>query len=232
MAPVRLRIELTVVDARDEHVAYTFSVLAASAVAEPAVSPEALEARQREMAAYVGMKGWGQTDDRGLHPLARFAVPAGLSTRHEAYLEYIAYDVRSLILPLPAQPVGVGARWTARQKIFRAIDSSEVRTFELTAQQAGLNTLEMDFVEEAAPQWVKGPLDPLIRSQRMEGLSSRGHAKSLVAFSQIVPLTLDFRKDAKSRWRTSLDGASGKGTYIEDRTDTTVRRLTFSPGGD
>lgn len=62
----------------------------------------------------VGVAGTGRIDDRGAVRAFGYDLPADLDPAVAASLDRLESQVTDLIVPLPPEPVGVGARWRVR----------------------------------------------------------------------------------------------------------------------
>jgi hypothetical protein len=97
---------------------------------------------ERELAALVGVRGSGRISEFGELTSLRYDLPEELDPGVRATLERTRGELDALALPLPADPVGVGARW-------RATTTSRIGGFPLRQE----TTYELTGLEDGAVQY-------------------------------------------------------------------------------
>ena len=156
----------------------------------------------RGLAALVGIRGSGRITEFGELTSFRYALPEDLDPGVRTTLERTRGELAALALPLPADPVGVGARW-------RATTTSRVggfplrqeTTYELTGLDDGTVSYTAEVHQFAENQEVA--LDDLpdgttarLVSSRVEGSASgtmdltsvAATARSSLAGTQVIDL--------------------------------------------
>lgn len=84
--------------------------------------------------AMVGLRGTGTIDRRGEFSSFTYDVPDGLDPAVTDALDQLEQDVTTMGVPLPEVPVGLGARWRARNTIeANGVRTEQVTTYEITA---------------------------------------------------------------------------------------------------
>jgi hypothetical protein len=96
----------------------------------------------RELAALVGIRGSGRITEFGELTSFRYDLPDSLDPGVRATLERSRAELEALALPLPADPVGVGARW-------RATTTSRIGGFPLRQE----TTYELIGLEDGAVRY-------------------------------------------------------------------------------
>jgi hypothetical protein len=116
-------------------------------------------------------------------------------------------SMNSMAMPMPEEPVGVGAKWTVRQ----ALPSSGLTVFqevqvELTAADEHSATLSIKLAQTAPPQAVQNPSLPAGVQARLEQFTGSGTATTKVQFDSLVPTS-----DGTSKTNTTMSVDAGTG---------------------
>lgn len=81
----------------------------------------------------VGLRGTGTIDRRGQFSSFRYDLPDGFDSTVTDTLDQLEQDVATMGVPLPEVPVGIGARWRARDTIeANGVRTEQVVTYEIT----------------------------------------------------------------------------------------------------
>lgn len=162
---------------------------------------EAAEIDQ-DLAALVGVRGSGRISEFGELTSFRYDLPAGLDPSVRTTLERSRGELDALALPLPADPVGVGARWRATTTSrIGGFPLRQETTYELTGLEDGVvrYTAEVrQFAENQDVALEDLPEDTTARlvSSRVEGTASgtmdlasvAATAESSLAGTQVIDL--------------------------------------------
>ncbi len=101
--------------------------------------------------AMVGLGGTGALDRRGQFSAFRYDVPDGFDANAADTLDQLEQDVAAMGVPLPEAPVGVGARWRARDTLqVNGVRTDQVITYEITAIDGETITYSA-IVEQSSP---------------------------------------------------------------------------------
>jgi hypothetical protein len=134
LPPIRMRMHLTDVETDGEGFRYRFTF------DEPVIDtdephrlpPDRVEALRQDISAIAGIRGYAVLDGRGLVREVAYDGSAP-SVRLDQLMNELEQSVRSMTVPLPAEAVGVGARWEVVQ---------ELTLNELTFEQRNVTTLQ------------------------------------------------------------------------------------------
>lgn len=140
----------------DGTVHYTVTFSDASVVATPGVDPAALQQGQSGIAQMKGLRGTGTFDAQGDNQKLSFDTSTVSDPAIRSTLDSLSSQIGNLSAPLPNEPLGVGARWTARRSAtINGITVNTKTTYTLRSR-AG-DRYELDLVQDAdAPP---GPTD-------------------------------------------------------------------------
>lgn len=101
--------------------------------------------------AMVGLEGTGTVDRRGAFSAFRYDVPDSLDAATTDTLAQLEQDVAAMGVPLPKVPVGIGARWRARDTIrVNGVRTDQVITYEIGAID-GESVTYSATVEQSSP---------------------------------------------------------------------------------
>lgn len=145
----------------------------ATVVRDPGeLSAEEADAIDRGLAALTDVRGSGRISEFGELSAFRYDLPEGLDPGVRTTLEGARGQLDALALPLPAEPVGVGARW--RSTTTSRVGGFPLRqetTYEITGIQDGSVTYRAEIRQYAQDQPVA--LDDLPPGTTAHLVSSR-----------------------------------------------------------
>jgi hypothetical protein len=116
----------------DESIEFGFQVVSITAKSREKVKPAQLESAQKVGNSLKGATGSFSINARGIVEDFTIEVPADASLTTHDMVDQIKQAIRLSSLPLPEEPVGKGAKWTATQSIDqRTARIRQTSTFEL-----------------------------------------------------------------------------------------------------
>lgn len=132
---IRQRLRLTTGAANaDGSVPIDLEVEAASVDGASSLPDRERDAVDAQLALIVGLRGSGRIDPQGRVEDFSYDAPDGLDGGLASVVEGLSDQVAALVAPVPAEPVGVGARWRATTNASVGGASVPVTTvFEITA---------------------------------------------------------------------------------------------------
>lgn len=137
--------------------------------------------------AMVGLRGTGTIDRRGAFSSFAYDLPAGLDPDVTDALGRLEQDVATMGVPLPEVPVGIGARWRARD----TIDANGVRTEQVTTYE--ITTIDGDGVGYTAavdhsspPQDLPDRALPSGTTARLLAATARGQLTGTLRLDSVV----------------------------------------------
>lgn len=127
---------------------------------EAAIDPEAtgLTPEERlqldaDLQQLVGVGGLGRVDERGALTSFAYDLPDGLDPEVEASIDQFEGQLTDLTLPVPAEPLGVGARWrTTTESTLAGATVARTTTYEITAIEGSTVTYTAATEQTAADQ--------------------------------------------------------------------------------
>jgi hypothetical protein len=114
-------------------------------------------------------------------------------------VDLLRWSLGQMTPALPAEPVGVGAKWSAHESILQGgILVNQLRTFELVKVAGNRVELSVDLRQSASPQPYTNPMTGA--KFELQGLNGIGSGSVGWDLSQLAPLTASIEANA-------LDGA-------------------------
>ena len=137
--------------------------------------------------AMVGLKGTGTVDRRGQFTAFRYDVPDGFDIDAADTLDQLEQDVATMGVPLPEVPVGVGARWRARDTVeINGVRTEQVITYEISAID-GERVSYSAVVEQSSPtQDLPGRTLPAGTTARLLAATARGRLTGTLELGSVV----------------------------------------------
>jgi hypothetical protein len=140
-----------------------------------------------------------RVDDRGVNVAAAFENADSLPADARPFMDSFIDTIRTIIVPLPREPVGVGARWEVSQVMgMMSLRISHTATYELLAIEDGLLRIRVAAAETATAQSISVP--GMGDGAAMELRSLYGHGEGAVTVdpSRLIPraMSLAIRLEA------------------------------------
>ncbi|HEY8144748.1 MAG TPA: hypothetical protein VIG06_18850, partial [Kofleriaceae bacterium] len=123
--PMAMDMELTRLEVTGGTARAVFRVSRFDVTSSPsdATDEQTKEAVRQRLALMVGMTGWMEMDDRGRLRGMAYDIPASLPVATRSILEGMSQSGKDMAVPLPEEPVGVGAEWyVVQESPFMGID--------------------------------------------------------------------------------------------------------------
>jgi hypothetical protein len=193
--------------AADDAVRYTFELSEASALASDGVDPTVLRAVEQGLAQTVGTRGSAVVDARGFNRETRIDIPAGAPPETRQMMETTAQQMEQLASPLPAEPVGEGARWEVVQHLeqngMAIVQTSVVTLLSIDGRRGRLETT---IRQDAEPQVVDMPGAMAGATAELLELRSRGEGAIDFDLGRLMPLRGEMRSESQSRMQLDVGG--------------------------
>ncbi len=149
------------------------------------------------------VRGYLLFDERGVVREGDFDVPAALERSRElkGVLDGLREAFPQLTVPLPEEPVGVGARWSVATTVRRPDGTSidQTKRYTLEAREGDELTLRFEITQTAGPQATRGA------GVRLESLAATGEGRVRVRLDEMFPRSLKMTQ--KTELRMSAGGS-------------------------
>jgi len=187
MPGLRLLIDVTSARA-DKGVKYQFTVADADLTSTDNAHPSLLAEMRKGVDTLVGASGHLVLESRGTTGDLTLAHPAGIGQELGEFLNSARLAMGQMVVPLPAEPIGAGAKWEAVEIVSQdGINVREKTYFELVAIDGPRALLRTQTVQSADRQ--RAALPGLPDGVSAEVVSLRGSAAGEVELDlrRLVP---------------------------------------------
>jgi hypothetical protein len=171
--------------ASDEGAQFDFRVTKVTAKSRKGVKPAQVEAAKKVAASLKGVTGSFSINARGMVEELAIDAPSDASLLASDMIDQIKQAIRLSSLPLPEEPVGKGAKWTATQVIEqRTARIRHTSTFELTGVKGERVRATSTHTAETPKQKLKLPGGA---SFELHELDFSGESKGAWRLNQLGP---------------------------------------------
>lgn len=171
-----------------------FTIVDAGADTDPlATDSTSSSLRGKEDAALRKLRGLGGTvtmNDRAMVTASNVHVPSSVEPATRTTLQQLREQIVQLSRPLPAEPVGVGARWTVDQPVtLNGISVHQRATYRLAAHHGRLYSLDISGEQTAKLGPAKVPDLPATDKVRITGWKVAIDGSTDLDLTQVLALT-------------------------------------------
>jgi hypothetical protein len=179
---------VTKVDANgDIHV--NLSYLNSDVVGDANTPPQLLNAMRSQMKKLSGMSSSAIIDNQGNTKEVTFNLPQELDPTTKQMMEQVMNSIKQLSSPIPAESVGVGAKWQfPNSVVVNGMTLNQITTYELVALQGNVATLQVSIEQQANSQKMNPPGLPAGTSVDLKSMNSTGNGQVTIALNQILPI--------------------------------------------
>lgn len=151
---------------------------------------QVLTAVRSALASLVGTTGTGAMTNRGFVLDTQVNLPANADAGARQAIDSLRDSLRQLAAPLPAEPVGRGARWQVTMPIDAGgMSMQQVATYTLESVQGDRGHLQVRLTQSARPQALHTPGLPAGATARLESLSGTGSATQEMDLTRLIAPT-------------------------------------------
>ena len=166
---------------------------------------------KRTLQPLVGMKGKGVVDSRGFTTSMDITIPDDTPDMMKQILTGMKDMFNHLSSPVPAEAVGVGAKWQVTQPIkANGMELTQISTHELTEMNQDGFTVQADLVQTGKPQPVANPNLPPGVKITLNSLDTEGDGKSELKLGLMLPTSAKVRIVSKSDMTIEAAGQNQK----------------------
>ena len=154
---VRMTIELDVVNVSgDGDLRCTFKITRPELAQDPKANPAVVAAMKQSILGLDGLSGFVVMTSRGFTREADFQVPATADPQLKELLNSMRQSLYQLTSPLPAEPVGKGARWETTMKLeMNGVSLGQIATYDLVELSGNSAKLDISLKQTAGNQKIQ-----------------------------------------------------------------------------
>jgi hypothetical protein len=152
------------------------------------VEPMIVKQMESTIGNSIGQSAKLVLSDRGIGESFSFNENAKADPTAAQTLSSLESTLNMLLTPLPEEPIGPGARWTATTKVEQqAFDASQTVTYTLKGISDGVLHLEIKIEQSADPQDASMPGAPPGTQVKLTALSLEGSGTATVSLKDVAP---------------------------------------------
>ncbi|RKH38265.1 hypothetical protein D7X96_38405 [Corallococcus interemptor] len=188
-----------------------------------------VESARAQLSPLPGLKGEGQVAPNGRSSGFEWKLPAELSAPVRGQMQQLAGLLKDLGTFLPAEPVGLGARWEQNGAGSGALTGAttrvELRTLE--GQSVGLRLqMETPRTPQPVPASLRPP--PGTPGETTMHTEARGHGGCMLSLDRLWPVRLELDVESHAAVRAGTKDAPKRFDGFTT-TRLQVRELSFTP---
>jgi len=139
--------------AENGDITYELRVVDATIVEDQEVMPQLSEPLKAALEKMKGLTGTATISSLGLGKKIDFKAPEGEGPRAKQTIEDMKQSFTDFLVPLPAEPIGVGAKWEVKLPIqANGIKIDQTTVYELSALEGESLTIKSSITQTAAKQ--------------------------------------------------------------------------------
>jgi hypothetical protein len=206
---VLMSFATTVTEIHGERISYTFECIKGDLVEDPAIPPVILDAIRGGIKMVVGLRGTGVISDRAVSLDATVTTVPGMNAALLTHAKAMNQLLEQITTPLPAEPVGIGARWEVANTIDQdGVTLHETITCTLAALDGNTARIVMDIHRHADPQPVHDPAMPPGASADLLSYVFAGTGRTVLRLDRLHPIEATVSVKSNSTMKMSFDGVS------------------------
>jgi hypothetical protein len=156
---------------------------------KPGMAPGAAETVKGMLSAVKGMSGTGTVSSQGVSMGFKMQAASGTNPMLNLLADQMQGLLSELVLPLPEEAVGVGAKWQVKAPIkSQGITIDQTVTYELASLEGERLTLKDTTIQNAANQKIQNPVMPAIKID-LTKLTGKGTAENTVDLTHLLPIS-------------------------------------------
>jgi len=220
---VTIRVEVTDVSA-DGDFTYTFQFSEVKLTEEEGVSPLALEAMKSQLQSVKGLTGTATVTSRGVVKKVDMKVPDSAAPRVRQTIEGTLQSFKSFSVPLPEEPVGVGARWDVEQVVESGgLKVNQSTGFELVSFRDDQVRLKVRVKNSGSARDLKARGGPAGSRVSLLSMDLAGAGETILHLQRVLPEKTDLQVAGEYRTRMEIQGQS-RDLTTRTKVSTTVGR--------
>lgn len=189
MPTIRILIGLDPIDVSDGGTArYEFDISSAELIENADTDPSIAGAVQESLGQMSGTSGWSRIDSRGTILERDLELPSGDDDQLSRVLDSAEQSLEQMSVPLPAEPVGVGAKWRVTQETESGgFSVTQTAIYSLNSIEGNDLSLGVTLTQTASAQDVEmDGLPPGIETT-LDSLDSTGTRTIQTNLNRLVP---------------------------------------------
>lgn len=185
----RFLMDIDVTDVTAEgHVRYRFRHAGVELLDTPGVQPEVRAAMQQALSGMESMRGHALVTDRGVVLEGGFEAGSLADPQLQQFLSSLEQSIQQMSVPLPAEAVGVGAKWEVRSRIeANGMTFHQTARFQLVELAGDRFKCKITITQTAKAQPIQAPGMPPGAHAELVSLKGAGTGEMDVHLDRLTP---------------------------------------------
>jgi Family of unknown function (DUF6263) len=185
---MKLTLDSKVAEVRPNgDIKYDMVVTDAAITESPEALPQVVEAMKNSFGSMKRITASGLMSAQGVSKEFQMKLPSGSDVQTKQALEQMRETFSRLSSPMPAEPIGAGAKWEVKTPIkSQGMTIQQTATYELVSIEGDRLTLKNTIAQSAAKQKVANPAMPNLKLDLTE-MKGEGKGESVADLSRILP---------------------------------------------
>lgn len=172
----------------DKAAQLTFTIKSIEVFSDPQLPPNAVNALKQELKKTEGFKIVATMTQQSIPSKVVFEIPEGATPRTVAVLDQAMNVFRLLSIPLPAEPVGVGATWDYYLPVNSSSESfTEKRSYELYSLKDNVASIRAKVDRAGGELQVTMPGVDENVTVVVQGIEGHGLGQATLALDSVAP---------------------------------------------
>jgi hypothetical protein len=173
-------------------------------------SPQELMALRDALSTFQGFGGQLELSPTGAVISNSFSIPPPVNSQVRNLLQQLSGQSDQLGVPLPSQPVGIGARWRATTHLFvSGISLTQTYEYTLRSRDGTRLTIDARYTQTAASQRASLPNTPPGMTVSIAAYRITGSGSTVADLSRVAAVTGHIAAQGLQRFRVQQGGRSG-----------------------
>lgn len=189
-------------------VTYTFKIRKATMEDVDDVMPMIAESLRSTLESLEGLEGTSVVTNRGLPRSTELKLPEKASPQARQTFANMRQSFQNFAAPLPEEPVGVGARWTAATEVdvAGAMKVGQKMEYALAAFEKEAVRLKVTAEQTAGEQELGGAQGAAAMKAKLLSLRSAGQGETLADLRDVAPGTSEMEMLSETKMSMTLQG--------------------------
>jgi Family of unknown function (DUF6263) len=183
---------------------------------QPGTSPAAATAMKAAFATVKGLTGTGTLSSQGVSEELKVQTSAGSPAQSLGVAGMMQDMVAQLIVPFPAEPIGVGAKWQVKGPVkSQGMTVDQTVNYELVSLEGERLTVKDSTVENAAAQKIQNPAMPGVKVE-VTRMTGRSTGERTVELTHVLPVGGTGKSHTETAGTMDMNGRKGT---MNEKTD-------------
>lgn len=186
--PLQMMLEMTNVptDAQGK-TSISGKVVDIKVLKAPGVNPRIIQRVRQEVRKIRGLSIFYQINDRGFLLKSKIQSPVAETQQIKQVINNLRQSIRQMSTPLPAEPVGQGARWKVLSTFKQPLKTNQTIYYTLTKRAKDQMNVNTSVTQSAPPQTIQNntPMGPVTNRVKYMHSSIRGKGTFYLSGPQV-----------------------------------------------